>query len=206
MAHRRKRKLAEKARRAQEEASRRRRQRLVRLGAGGAFAAVIAAASLLLIPYAAQPVMEGPNVGPNPGQIAPAFVIRDVDGNAFDLQAQRGNVVLLDFMGSRCPACVLEMPHLVETYETFRGRNFAMISIDVGGSLGTEDPQVARAFLRTYGGSWRIALDNQGLGVAYQTRGALPTLVIVDATGIVNVHNRGPMSSDDMIRVVQALL
>lgn len=147
----------------------------------------------------------GSPVGVRPGQVAPDFEITDVDGNRFRLSDHRGRPVLLDFMGSRCPTCVQEMPELVQTYQTYNPRGLVMISIDIGGSLGTEDPQVARAFLATYGGSWPIALDNQGLGLTYQAR-ALPTVYVVDPDGRIALAHPGVIVASDLAQAIEPLL
>ncbi|MGQ0796532.1 MAG: TlpA family protein disulfide reductase [Methanobacteriota archaeon] len=128
------------------------------------------------------------------GQLAPDFALVDIDGRAFRLSDQRGHPVVLDFMGSNCPACVVEMPHLVETYSRYSGQGLVMISIDIGGSLGTEDPGEARGFLSTNGGTWPIALDNSGLAIRFQAT-SLPTIYVIDAAGVVAYRNLGGTST-----------
>ncbi len=173
-------------------------------GVGAVFAVVVA---LLLL----NPGIFGGSggTGVRVGQAAPDFTIRDVDGNMFRLSDQRGHPVLLDFMGSRCPACIQEMPHLVQTYRSFAARGLKMISIDVGGStradLGTTDPAVAKAFLQQYGGSWPIALDDQQIGVTFQAT-SLPTLYVIDAAGVVQLAHPGGADAAFLAAAIEPLL
>lgn len=188
-----------------EEAARRRRTRLRWTGYGGAATVAFIVLVLFLI-LSQRPTSPGPATGPQPGQRAPSFAITNVDGGAFDLGALRGTVVLLDFMGSRCSACVAEMPYLVETYGTYRARNFAMVSIDVGGPLGTKDPNEARTFLQSHGGTWPIAIDNQGVAGTYDARNSIPTLIVVDGAGIVHLHHEGVLTASELAAAIGPLL
>ncbi len=147
----------------------------------------------------------GPRVGVRLGDAAPDFTLTDVDGGVFRLSAQRGRPVLLDFMGSRCPTCVQEMPFLVSIRDRYASRGLVMISIDVGGQLGTEDPEVARTFLATYGGTWPIALDNSNLGLTFQVS-ALPTIYLIDAQGYVAFRHAGVITDADLAPQVERLL
>ncbi len=146
----------------------------------------------------------GPQVGqgaPAVGDPAPDFTIVDIDGSAFRLSSRAGHPVLLDFMGSNCPTCVAEMPELRTIYSTYASRGLVMISIDVGGYLGTEDPNVARKFMTTNGGSWPIGLDTAGLGLRFGVV-SLPTLYIIDPAGVVAYRNAGTTSSTTLSEVI----
>ncbi len=148
---------------------------------------------------------DGPETGLPGGELAPNFSLTDVAGRPFHLSDHRGQVVLLDFMGSRCSSCVLEMPHLVATHDAYAGRGIVMISIDVGGPLGTTDPDVARSFLARYGGTWQIALDSAGVGTAYGVS-ALPTLYLISKTGTVAFRHAGVITASDLGAQIDALL
>lgn len=104
-------------------------------------------------------------------------------GGSFTLSAATGPV-LIDFMGSRCVSCEREMPHLTSISQQFASRGLTLISIDAGGYLGTEDPQVLRDFMARYSADWEFGLDNQGLSVDYSVV-SLPTIYLIDAGGVI---------------------
>jgi len=147
----------------------------------------------------------GPQAGLSSNSIAPDFTVADVDGRTFRLSDHRGRLVLIDFMGSRCPTCVQQMQFLPAVYGAYSNRGLMMISIDVGGSLGTEDPQVARNFLATYGGSWPIALDDSGIGLAYQVS-VLPTLYLIRGDGTIAFRHAGVVTDADLAAQIEPLL
>jgi peroxiredoxin len=163
---------------------------------------LIVAAFVVIAVLLSLPLGPGfPQGAPTVGHVAPDFVIVDINGVTFRLSAQIGHPVLLDFMGSNCPTCVAEMPELRSVYSTYSARGLAMISIDVGGSLGTQDPNVARTFMTTNGGSWPIALDNSNVGLRYGVV-SLPTLYIIDPAGNVAFRNAGTTSASTMGAVI----
>src|SRR3970040_2209300 len=83
------------------------------------------------------------------GQLAPEFTIEDENGTRRNLRAYRGQVVLIDFMGSNCSTCIREMRDgtLQAIYGAYAARGLEMISIDIGGPLGTENELHAWQFL-----------------------------------------------------------
>ncbi len=170
-------------------------ERRNRLLLGIAVIAVVFAviAVLIVLPSGPRVAQAAPSVG----DPAPDFTVADINGGTFQLSAQRGHPVLLDFMGSNCVTCAAEMPDLRSVYSTYLSQGLIMISIDIGGSLGTKDPTEARNFMSAYGGTWPIALDNSNIGLTYGVI-TLPTLYVIDLDGRVAFRNAGPTSAADL--------
>lgn len=167
------------------------------LGVGVIGVAIVLVAALVLLPTG--PVI--PAGAPRVGERASDFIVVDIDGRTFQLSGRSGAPILIDFMGSRCSTCVAEMPELRSVFSDFSARGLVMISIDVGGSLGTEDPSVARSFMATHGGSWPIALDNSEIGLRYGVV-TLPTLYIIDPSGLVAYRHAGTASAATLSEVI----
>lgn len=187
---------AEKARRRIEAAAETRRRKVLAIGA------IVVAAGLVVLLVR---LPTGPQGGLSTDDTAPDFTVVDVDSRTFRLSDHRGEVVLIDFMGSRCSTCVQQMQFLSPVYSAYSSRGLAMISIDVGGSLGTEDPEVARRFLATYGGTWPIALDDTGIGLTYQVS-VLPTLYLIRTDGTIAFRHAGVVTDADLAAQIEPLL
>src|SRR5690242_3192982 len=71
------------------------------------------------------------------GDTAPQFSQRDVQGHLFDLKAQRGKVVLINFWASWCAPCILEIPHLNQLQKQFGGRGFQVVGISMEDSASS---------------------------------------------------------------------
>ena len=65
------------------------------------------------------------------GQKAPDFTIKNTVGELINLDDFKGQYVLLDFWASWCAPCRAANPTLVEAYQQFRDKNFAIIGISV---------------------------------------------------------------------------
>ncbi len=173
----------------------------------------VAIAIVLAQPWASN--SQSPDtVGLSLGQLAPDFMIVDVNGTAWNLSGHRGQVVLIDFMGSNCATCIREMKDgvLQAVHNAYASNDFAMISIDVGGSLGTESPAEAWRFLRGLSryGTWEPGLRpfapaDQGLAGTYLVSG-LPLKYLIDKEGRIAWKWLGAVTYEDLDARVRAAL
>ncbi len=63
------------------------------------------------------------------GEAAPAFVAKTLDGKAFDLSAQKGKVVILNFWATWCPPCRWEMPALEAVWRQYRTKGLEVLAV-----------------------------------------------------------------------------
>jgi peroxiredoxin len=68
------------------------------------------------------------------GDLAPQFARGDLQGQPFDLKAQRGKIVLIDFWASWCPPCILEIPHLGKLQKQYGTRGFQVVGVSMDDS------------------------------------------------------------------------
>lgn len=127
--------------------------------------------------------------------------LRTLDGQRFDLAAQRGKVVIVNFWGTWCEPCKDETPALQAAYAKLQAQGLVIVGVDM---FDGERDQYNRteahvqAFTQRYGVTYPIALDDQGATTrAYQLYN-IPVSYIVDPEGNVRYIRTGPMTVADV--------
>jgi peroxiredoxin len=132
---------------------------------------------------------------------APDFTLPLFDGGEWRLSAYRGQVVVVNFWGSWCTPCQIEMPALQEVWETYRDRGVVVVGVNV---LDSRDD--ALAFLRETGVTFPTGPDRDGsISAAYRVVG-LPTTVFIDRQGRIAHRWLGPISRERLTALVEDLL
>jgi peroxiredoxin len=75
------------------------------------------------------------------------FVLKDSNGADYNLAAQKGKVILLDFWATWCPPCKVEIPWFVEFQEKYGPKGFVVIGVSV------DDPASA---LKPFGEKYKV--------------------------------------------------
>ena len=70
---------------------------------------------------------ESPDLSLHP--MAPAFEVKTLDGQRFNLDAMKGRVVLIDFWATWCGPCNVELPHLKKIAKEFADQPLVIISV-----------------------------------------------------------------------------
>lgn len=119
-----------------------------------------------------------------PGQSAPDFALKAMDGANLRLSEFLGDVVMLNFWASWCGSCRQEMPELERLYETYRSAGFVLIGVNV-------DDESARAleFVRALKVTYPNLLDPRKSVAPLYRLDELPMSVLIDRAGVVRfVH------------------
>lgn len=143
-----------------------------------------------------------------PGQPAPAFTLRDANGQPVSLGDFRGKVVYLDFWASWCRPCMAEVPAGVELKKQFVGRDvvFLYISID----RRADDWRKALAMQPLTGPS-SVHLLNQeawpkSAGETYQAT-AIPSYWLIGCDGrIKRAHAPRSSSGTEIVAAIENAL
>ena len=120
-----------------------------------------------------------------PGEEAPNFQVRDLSGNAVELEDNRGKVVMVNIWATWCAPCIEEMPSMERLYRELHSTGLEIMAVSVDAEIGQVDRsrnQVGgdiRAFGDSLGLTFPLFHDSSGsIEDLYKTTGVPETFVI----------------------------
>ena len=148
------------------------------------------------------------------GELAPGFVVTNLEGEPVSLEDYRGKVVLLNIWATWCPPCREEMPSMQRLAERLEGTDFEILAVSVdaatpggigwGGNIGGDVP----AFREEFGLTFPILHDPSGeTADTYQATG-LPESFLIGRDGLIyrKVPGGTDWSDERYVEQIQRLL
>ena len=141
--------------------------------------------------------VEGSNIGVTVGSNALDFTLTDIEGRTFRLSDHKGHIVIIDFMATWCAPCAVQTSNLNQVYSSYASRGVVIISIDI---TPTATNEMLREYKNSSGAEWIFALGSD-VGIKYQVL-SVPTVVIVDRTGVIRFRESGITSASTIANVI----
>ena len=134
------------------------------------------------------------------GELAPAIVGTTTTGDTFDLDAERGRWVVVNFFSTNCQPCIVEHPELVAFQEAHAATGDATVV-----SVAFDDsPANVEAFFAENGGDWPVLVeDTGGFAVSYGVTG-VPESYLVAPSGVVAWKVLGGVEQQDLDDAIEA--
>lgn len=124
----------------------------------------------------------------------------DKDGNSFDFENEKGNVVLINFWATWCPPCVAEMPSLQKLYDSYGDKiTFLFVASDEVLKVNT--------FMLKKGYTFPIHYASNGAPAALE-HSTIPTTYLINKSGKIVIEKSmvADWNSEEMTSIVDKLI
>jgi thiol-disulfide isomerase/thioredoxin len=135
------------------------------------------------------------------GDVAPRFVRGDLQGYPFDLKAQRGKIVLVDFWASWCPPCIIAIPHLSQLQKKYGARGFQVVGVSMDDSADTTKETMQKNLF-----NYPVVPGDAKLGNLYGGVLGLPLQFLVGADGKILAIRSGAFAPTALDKEIAAAL
>jgi cytochrome c biogenesis protein CcmG/thiol:disulfide interchange protein DsbE len=135
------------------------------------------------------------------GQVAPDFVLADLDGNPVRLADLRGRPVIVNFWASWCGPCVEEFPLLLDAAERHEADGLRIVGI-----VYQDRSEAARSFMERTGATWPATMDpGERVASAYGIL-APPETFFIGRDGTIVARQIGQFSAASLDEKVAAII
>ena len=135
---------------------------------------------------------------------APALSVPTLAGPAFDLSAQRGHVVIVNFWATWCVPCRAEMPMLDAFYKKNQAEGLVLLGLSVDSPAALPTVKKVAATV-----SYPVAVARDAQANGFPAANALPITYIIDAQGQVKatlMPDEKGLGEDQLAALVGPLL
>lgn len=135
------------------------------------------------------------------GKPAPDFTVKDIEAKVHKLSDYRGKNVMIVFWTTWCPACNMEIPHLIGLRKEFSEDKLAILAIS------NESPGTLKRFVAAKKINYTVALlGGPGLAAPFGVVKNIPAIFFIDAKGNIKFALEGLATLAEVKAILQAPL
>ena len=145
---------------------------------------------------------KGIKVGFQVGEYAPDFELHSVGGGNFRLSALRGQPVVVNFWGTWCAPCKVEIPWLVQLDQTYRAQGVRIVGV----AMESGSVEEITKFARERNMEYLVVLGNSATAEEYGGVRFIPQSFFIDRDGRIIKTATGLTDKKDLEDGIKALL
>ncbi len=141
--------------------------------------------------------------GPSKATVAaPAWELRDVDGQPVSSRQFLGQVVLLDFWATWCPPCRAEIPGFVELQSKYADKGLVVVGV----SLDRTGPASVKEFMQRFSMNYPVVMGDEAITQAFGGIKGIPTTFIINRKGHIVTRHVGYADKETFENEIKPLL
>jgi peroxiredoxin len=134
------------------------------------------------------------------GEEAPDFVLKDLEGNEYQLSDLRGKGVFLNFWGTWCEPCKYEMPYMENQYHVYKDQGVEILAVNVG-----ETDLAIETFAKQYNLTFPIIVDKGGAVQNAYGIFPLPATYLINPDGIIVDYIESSMTEEEVKQYMEKI-
>jgi len=115
---------------------------------------------------------------------APAWSLKDVDGNTVSSARFKGKVVVLDFWATWCGPCKSEIPGYVALQKKYGPDGLVIVGVSVDDD-GPGRTALVKKFMQSLGMNYTVVFSSDDVVSAFGGLDAIPTTFLIDRDGVI---------------------
>jgi len=133
---------------------------------------------------------------------APAWKLKDLDGNVVSSDQFKGKVVVLDFWATWCGPCRSEIPGYIRLQKKYAKDGLVI----VGASTSDLGPDVVKKFVEDHGMNYQIVVGGEDIAPAFGGLEGYPTTFIINRDGMIVDKKLGALETDEYEKLLLNVL
>lgn len=135
-------------------------------------------------------------------KVAPDFTLSDSAGTPIKLSAYKGRVVLLDFWGTFCQVCKVEIPWFVEFQNKYKESGLSVVGV----SVDEDGWKSVKPWVEERKVNYPIVIGNWDLARLFGFTNELPLSLLIDRDGRIADLHPGIVDKSKFESEIQILL
>jgi len=132
---------------------------------------------------------------------APAFTLKDLQGNLVSLSDYKGKVLVLNFWATWCPPCRQEIPDFIEAYQDLKSKGLEILGL----SVDHISPEKLKAWGESNGINYPLAVATGKVLRDYHPGEYIPATIIIDKNSHIRHRHVGAMDKDTLLQLFKEL-
>lgn len=120
------------------------------------------------------------------GDVAPDFLLRDIEGKNIQLSQLQGKVVVVEFWATWCPPCKATIPELVAVQKKYASKGLVVLGVSV--DEGEDIQSKLSAFSREHKINYPVLLGSEEVSRAYGIMSIPATFLVAKDRKIISAY------------------